>query len=149
VCAFFAALVPIIGIALFGTYIIGVEYSRYSGMGKLQNLTEIALQISAVMHELQSERGISSAYITNGGRAPWNSRLNEQIAATDAVIARVAPALRVFQASGHSSDVEEQTVAQQAGTSAEQVLSSAEELSQTAENLRSQVSTFVQNIRVA
>ena len=102
---FLAAFVPIIGIALSGAYIVDSEYTRYSTMGKLHALAVIAPQISAIVHELQSERGISAAYISNGGQASWKERLNDQFEATDAVIAQISPALQAFPAADYNADV--------------------------------------------
>jgi len=104
---FLAAFVPIIGIALSGAYIVDSEYTRYSTMGKLHALAVIAPQISAIVHELQSERGISAAYISNGGQASWKERLNDQFEATDAVIAQISPALQAFPAADYNADVGE------------------------------------------
>lgn len=104
---FMAAFVPIIGIALFGAYIVDTEYTRYSTMEKLHALAVIAPQISAIVHELQSERGISAAYISNEGHASWKDRLNDQFEASDAVIAQITPALQAFPASDYNADVGE------------------------------------------
>jgi methyl-accepting chemotaxis protein len=104
---FVAALVPIIGIALFGTYIISAEYSRYSSLSKLYTLASVAPRISAVIHELQNERGLSSTYIYGGGSSNWKARLDEQMATTDQVLASFASDLEAFPASDYGVAVEE------------------------------------------
>lgn len=104
---FVAALVPIVGIALFGAYIISVEYSRYSSLEKLYTLASVAPQISEVVHELQNERGLSSTYINSGGTGGWKTRLDDQIIKTDTVIASVVAELQAFPASDYGVEVEE------------------------------------------
>ncbi|MEQ9144549.1 MAG: nitrate- and nitrite sensing domain-containing protein [Parvibaculaceae bacterium] len=104
---FFAAIVPIVGIALFGAYIISVEYSRYASLSKLHSLAEVAPQISSVVHELQNERAVSSIYIARGGSGSWNGRLTSQIETTDSILADVVPSLQAFPAAKYGEQVEE------------------------------------------
>jgi len=105
---FVAALVPIVGIALFGAYIISAEFSRYSSLAKLQTLASVAPQISAIAHELQNERGLSSTFIHTNGDDIWQDRLDVQIAKTDVVLSRVLADLQAFPASDYGVEFEEQ-----------------------------------------
>jgi len=105
---FVAAVVPIIGIALFAAYIVSAEVSRYSSLSQLHTLATVSPKISAVVHELQSERALSSTYITTGGTGTWATRLDEQIASSDAVLTDILPYLQAFPAAKYGETVEEQ-----------------------------------------
>ncbi|MEQ9517944.1 MAG: nitrate- and nitrite sensing domain-containing protein [Parvibaculum sp.] len=104
---FVAAIVPIIGIALFGAYISSAEYSRFASLGRLHALATVAPKISAIVHELQSERALSSSYISSGGATIWSGRLAAQVKQTDALLADFVPDMRSFPASGYGSAFEE------------------------------------------
>ncbi|MBO6541905.1 MAG: nitrate- and nitrite sensing domain-containing protein [Alphaproteobacteria bacterium] len=104
---FFAAIVPIIGIALFGAYISSVEYSRFASLSRLHALATVAPKISAVVHELQTERALSSSFISSGGAAMWNDRLVEQVKRTDALLADFVPEMQAFPAADYGTAFEE------------------------------------------
>jgi len=108
---FVAAIVPIIGIAFYAAYIVSAEFSRYSSLSQLHTLATVSPKISSVIHELQSERGISSTYITTGGNGAWATRLDEQIASSDAVLTDILPYLQAFPAAKYGEKVDEQLTA--------------------------------------
>lgn len=102
-----AAALPIMGIAIFGLYISGIEYSRYSSLDRLHRLASVAPSISSLVHELQDERGNSAGFISSGGSALWNSRITGQIEQTNAVMAEVLPQIQAFPAAEYGAEVEE------------------------------------------
>jgi len=104
---FVAAIVPIIGIALYAAYIVSAEFSRYSSLSQLHTLATVSPKISSVIHELQNERGLSSTYITTGGSRTWATRLDKQISSTDTVLAEILPYLQAFPAAKYGTQVEE------------------------------------------
>jgi methyl-accepting chemotaxis protein len=104
---FIAAIVPIIGIALFAAYIVSAEFSRYSSLSQLHTLATVSPKISSVIHELQSERAISSSYISTGGTGSWATRLDQQFASSDAVLTEILPYLQAFPAANYGALMEE------------------------------------------
>ena len=108
---FIAAIVPIVGIALFAAYIVSAEVQRYSSLSQLHTLASVSPKISAVVNELQGERGVSATYLSSGGSGVWSRRLEEQFASTDAVLTEILPFLQEFPAASYGVQVEERLTA--------------------------------------
>ncbi len=81
-----ALLLPILGLLAFSGLAI-VEQSRNSAELKhMQELAHVAPDISALVHELQKERGRSAGFIASKADAKFGERLAAQHKETDAVL---------------------------------------------------------------
>ena len=58
---------PLAGLAYFSVNGTFEKYGEAREMGKLRVLTGLAVRISALVHELQKERGLTAGYMNSGG----------------------------------------------------------------------------------
>ncbi len=91
-----ALLFPAVGMLLFSGYLLINQYSVLRMNGKLSTLVELAPQISALVHELQKERGLSAGYIGSSASDSFANKLKAQRAVTDKVRAKYETALTEF-----------------------------------------------------
>ncbi len=75
-------LPPIIGLLYFSGAAVLEKSSVVNNLHTLQSLTHLAIRTSAVIHELQKERGLSAGFIGSGGEK-FAGELNNQRAVTD------------------------------------------------------------------
>ncbi len=80
---YFALILPVFGMLLFSGYIIVGQYNSLRSIEKLSTLVRIAPDISALVHEMQKERGLSAGYIGSGGGSKFAADLNSQRKSTD------------------------------------------------------------------
>ncbi len=91
-----ALLLPILGLLVFAGIMVLNQSRSSSELSKLQSLAQIAPDISALVHELQKERGNSAGFIASKGGAKFDARLTAQRKATDAVRTRFDEILDAF-----------------------------------------------------
>jgi diguanylate cyclase (GGDEF)-like protein/hemerythrin-like metal-binding protein len=60
-----SALTPLIGMFLFGSILLYINFNKYQDMKNTSNLTYIISNIDELVHSIQIERGLSSGYITS------------------------------------------------------------------------------------
>jgi len=60
-----SALIPLMGMLLFGTIILLGNYTKYEDMKKTSAITNIISNIDELVHAIQIERGLSSGYLTS------------------------------------------------------------------------------------
>ena len=104
---FFSAIIPLAAVIVLGAYVALDEFSRYRSLDKLQRLAEIAPEISAVVHVLQRERGMSAGYVSNNGKGVWRENLADQQAATDMQLSTSLPILSNFPTESYGEAVNE------------------------------------------
>jgi len=95
------SLLPLLGLLFFAGRYINVEYSTVTEMEKVGEFVGMSPVISAVVHELQKERGISAVYIGSKG-AKFADDLPIQQAETDAKLDTLTTALSSFDAASFS-----------------------------------------------
>jgi methyl-accepting chemotaxis protein len=95
---FLSALAPMVAVTALGLFIAVGEYNRYSSLDRLAQLAAVAPKMSAIVHELQRERGNSAGYISSKGAMTWTNGLKDQISQTDAAISEILPQLQSFPA---------------------------------------------------
>jgi len=61
-------IIPMIGLIIFAGIIVAERREESVGLKKLQDLAEIGVAASAVVHELQKERGASAGFIGSKGK---------------------------------------------------------------------------------
>ncbi len=81
-----ALLLPILGLLTFSGIVVSNQSSVSSELSRLQKLAQLAPEISALVHELQKERGNSAGFIASKGSAKFDERLRAQRATTDKVL---------------------------------------------------------------
>jgi len=96
-----ALVLPIVGLLFFSGYSIYEKHLVSSEMGALQTLADLAPDISAVVHELQKERGTSAVYIGSKGKK-FAEQLPQQHKDTSTAITALETALKTFNARAFS-----------------------------------------------
>ena len=79
----FSVLLPLIAFAALAIYDISVKWSVRSDIGRMQPVAEGVAELSRLVHELQRERGLSSAYLSSKG-TQMRAELGAQRGRTDA-----------------------------------------------------------------
>jgi methyl-accepting chemotaxis protein len=92
-----ALTLPILGLLFFSAYSIYAKHQVSSEMDSLQQLAEVAPEISGVVHELQKERGTSAVYIGSKA-AKFAKELPVQHADTNSAMDALNTALKSFDA---------------------------------------------------
>lgn len=92
-----ALTLPILGLLFFSAYSIYAKQQVSSEMDSLQQLAEVAPEISGVVHELQKERGTSAVYIGSKA-AKFAKELPVQHADTNGAMDALNAALKSFDA---------------------------------------------------
>jgi len=90
-----ALALPVLGMLFFSGLNVSEKYQTSSDMNHVLKLTEIAPVLSAVVHELQKERGASAVYIGSHGKK-FSKKLLQQTFDTDVVINKQHQALQDF-----------------------------------------------------
>ncbi len=80
---FAALIVPVVGMILFSGYLCFQEFAIKTENDKLSKLVHMAPAVSAVVHEMQKERGLSAVYISGNGAAQARDRLDSERALAD------------------------------------------------------------------
>jgi methyl-accepting chemotaxis protein len=93
---------PFLAAVSYAGYIIKSQFDDYSRLQRVEQLAQVSSQISALVHELQKERGASSGLIsaTNSkqdvARASFAEKLRTQRVDTDQARGTLEAALRTF-----------------------------------------------------
>lgn len=98
-----ALLLPVLGLVFFAGAMVLERRAVMAEMAALERLAAVASDISAVVHELQKERGASAGFIGAKGGA-FASPLDAQRRETDAAIGRLRDTLAAFDAKAYGAD---------------------------------------------
>ncbi len=102
----FAALaLPILGMAIFSSYITLKEYDLYNEAARLEKLAHLAPAIGAAMHEMQKERGLSAGFIGSNGDAQFKARLEDGRKTADEAYGVLTSDLTAIDTSDFDSDL--------------------------------------------
>ena len=74
---FLSAMIPLIGMMLFGSIIIFANFNKYMDMKTTSTITHITYNVNELVHNLQIERGLSSGYLTST-KNKFKNRLQKQ-----------------------------------------------------------------------
>ena len=97
---FFLSIVTIVGMLVFSGFLLSEKSQISSEMESLSRLAELAPTVSALVHELQKERGASAGFIASKGQK-FAKTLPEQRKLTDEKKAVLASALQAFDATAY------------------------------------------------
>ena len=86
---------PVLGLLYFSVNGVLEKYRLTGEMSSLQNLSALAVRISALVHETQKERGATAGFLGSGG-ATFGTELKGQRAETDRKIIELREFLKGF-----------------------------------------------------
>ena len=95
-------VLPLVGLLLFSGYTAAINFKTASEMGELRELALLAPTISALVHEMQKERGASAGFIGSKG-TKFTKKLPDQRKLTDARRASLSEAFQAFDASAYGA----------------------------------------------
>ena len=95
-------VLPLVGLLLFSGYTAAINFKTASEMGELRELALLAPTISALVHEMQKERGASAGFIGSKG-TKFTKKLPDQRKLTDAGRASLSEAFQAFDASAYGA----------------------------------------------
>lgn len=96
--------IPLIGLICLSLFVLGSSIATYSDMSRLEKLVLLAPKMSALVHELQKERGNSAGFIGANGQGAFVERLTAQRKATDEKLAEAKAALNSFDRGDYGAD---------------------------------------------
>ncbi|TQV75839.1 methyl-accepting chemotaxis protein [Denitrobaculum tricleocarpae] len=93
-----ALLLPVLGLVLFSGIALVGQSRTASEMRHIRELAELGPEISALVHELQKERGTSAGFISSDGSEDFEIRLEAQWGETDTVLSHFNQVIDPFPA---------------------------------------------------
>ncbi|MDP6591294.1 MAG: methyl-accepting chemotaxis protein, partial [Alphaproteobacteria bacterium] len=99
-----ALVLPVVGMLAFSGMMVFEKYQASEEMGKVLELAEVAPVISAVVHELQKERGASAVFIASKG-SKFAQELPAQRKLTDEKHTALGETLKSFDAASFSTNL--------------------------------------------
>ena len=93
-------LVPVLGIMLYAAMTIEDRHAAWRDLSRVEDLALLAPKVSALVDELQKERGRSAGFIGSNGQS-FAAELPQQRSATDAAREQLATAVEGFDFSSH------------------------------------------------
>ena len=97
-----ALALPLLGLLSLSALSFTNQLKIAGDMARLNELADLAPEISALVHELQKERGASAGFIGQKGQGAFSEKLASQRKATDAQLAQFSTAMDGFRAEGFS-----------------------------------------------
>lgn len=107
-----ALAMPIIGLLAFSSFVVIDKQQTVSALTKVQGLANLGPVISAVVHELQKERGTSAVYI-GSKKAKFADKLPVQRKDTDGKLSGLNAALKNFNAQAYGAGLSTKLAAAQ------------------------------------
>lgn len=95
---------PILALIFFAGLFVMEHRSDAARMRSIAELTEFGRTMSAVIHELQRERGNSAGFVGSRGGREFATRLDQQRARTDLIISQYFSALQEHDPSKYSAE---------------------------------------------
>ncbi|WP_374380652.1 bacteriohemerythrin [Dongia sp.] len=91
---FIGLFIPMVGLLAVSLFAVADKYRLWSEMQQLESMAQLAPEISALVHELQRERGASAIFLGSKGKQ-YGDELKTQRQATDAqlqqLVSRLGP----------------------------------------------------------
>ena len=97
----FALAVPLFGLLVLAAIAVGAQWRIASEMDRLDALAGLAPEISAMVHELQKERGASAGFIGKRGQGAFAEKLTGQRQDTDGQYERFTAAINAFDSAAY------------------------------------------------
>ena len=96
-----ALSLPILGLLGFSFHVLLGQFTTSSEMTQLRGLAEFSPHISALVHEMQKERGSSAGYIGTDGNQAFQERLEAQRHHTDDALDQLNEAAAAFDVAAY------------------------------------------------
>ncbi|HIP78068.1 MAG TPA: HAMP domain-containing protein, partial [Kiloniellaceae bacterium] len=96
-----ALAVPLLGLLVLAAIAVGGQWRIAGEMDRLNALAKLAPEISAMVHELQKERGTSAGFIGRKGQGAFAEKLTNQRQATDGQYEQFAAAINAFDTAAY------------------------------------------------
>ena len=93
-----ALSLPLLGLLVLSAISFTNQLNTSGEMGRLGELAELAPEISALVHELQKERGASAGFIGQKGQGAFREKLVSQRQSTDAQLTQFSAVIEAFRA---------------------------------------------------
>ncbi|WP_299618571.1 methyl-accepting chemotaxis protein [Pelagibius sp.] len=93
-----ALALPLLGLLVLSAISFTNQLKTSGEMEQLGELAELAPQISALVHELQKERGASAGFIGQKGQGAFSEKLASQRQSTDAQLTQFTTVIEAFEA---------------------------------------------------
>jgi len=100
-----AVLLPLIGFSIFTVLFVTQQVSQSTQMSKVREVAVFNRQISALVHEIQRERGISAGYIASEGQGAFASQLRDQRRQTDQALSTYMTAYQALHRDQYSENL--------------------------------------------
>jgi len=97
-----ALALPVLGLLFFSGYTAVEKYRTAHEMGRVLALADLAPTISALVHEMQKERGASAGFIGSKG-SKFTKKLSDQRLLTDGTFEALQTAISQFDTSRYSA----------------------------------------------
>jgi len=98
-----AILIPMVGLLVFASWVVFEKWQVRSEVARLEQLAGFAGDVSALVHELQKERGTSAGFLGSKG-AEFGPQMQDQRRATDTASGRFTSAAAAITADGGLAD---------------------------------------------
>ena len=95
--------IPIVTMMYFASTVVYKDYADWQNMGKLEQIAILATKESALVHEMQKERGMTAGYISSNG-TKFRDTLPEQRNFTDKKLHELNSFLAGFDAQQFSTE---------------------------------------------
>ncbi len=92
-------LLPMLALVLTGGGLVWQHWAKSRHMDSINRLVQLSVKVSALVHELQKERGLSVVVVSSGGKR-MTGELEQQRRMTDAVVGELADAQAVVKDEG-------------------------------------------------
>lgn len=103
----FMVAIPVVGLFYFSATGVIERYKVRTEMNGLQQLSEVEVKISALVHESQKERGMTAGFLSSNGTS-FGDELGKQRTETDLKIADLENLLRNFKINKFDSQIGDQ-----------------------------------------
>ena len=101
-----AILLPVLGLLFYSGYTVLDKQSQWSQLAELEALAVFAPKMSAVVHEMQAERGYSAVFIGSRGSSAASANMNGQYQNTDKAAAQLNQAAAEFDVTHLGAELE-------------------------------------------
>ncbi|CAN0509260.1 unnamed protein product, partial [Laminaria digitata] len=102
---YLALCLPLIGLVAFSGLLVVKDYQAVERVEAVRTLADLTPDVSALVHELQKERGVSAGFIGSKGDDTFRTRVDAQRLETDVANEVFAHDFRSFDFSAYGGEL--------------------------------------------